>query len=122
MIKEELLGEDIAFYPIQGNHDVWPVNVQDFTHSNSNKLINGYAPVWSDWLGLDATTEFKKYGYYSTSLKFKDGTSIGNTWVIGLNTQACNTHNLYLLKNRYDPGNQLEWLERELNRIESING
>lgn len=27
MVKEELAGENIAFYPIHGNHDVFPVNV-----------------------------------------------------------------------------------------------
>lgn len=105
MIKEELAGEDIQFYPIQGNHDVWPVNVQDFSTPYSDPVINGYAPSWADWLDAEALNEFKRYGYYSTQLKYKDGTPVsGNTYVIGLNTQACNILNLLLLKNRYDPG------------------
>jgi hypothetical protein len=45
-----------------------------------------------------------------------------NTYVIGINTQACNTNNILLLKNRYDPGNQLAWLESELKMIEAAGG
>ena len=62
------------------------MNVQDFTHANSNSLINGYAPAWADWLGEVPITEFKRFGYYSKRLTYKDGTPIGNTWVLGLNT------------------------------------
>lgn len=122
MIKEELAGENIAFYPIQGNHDVWPVNVQDFSKPNSNAAINGFSPVWEDWLDSSAMTQFKKYGYYSMPLKYKDGTLIGNTKVIGLNTQACNVLNWYLLVNRYDPGDHLAWLEQELHSLEQSGG
>lgn len=62
------------------------MNVQDFTSPNSNTVINGYAPAWADWLGIEAINQFKKYGYYSKRLTYKDGTAIGNTWVIGINT------------------------------------
>lgn len=55
-------------------------------------------------------------------LKKKDGTPIGKTRVIGLNSQACNLLNLYLMKNKYDPGQQLEWLENELKELEAIGG
>jgi hypothetical protein len=30
--------------------------------------------------------------------------------------------NWWLIKNRYDPGNQIEWLQAELEALEAING
>lgn len=102
---------------------MWPVNIQDFSKPYSDAVINGYAPSWLDWLGPETIDEFKRFGYYSTKLKYKDGSLVsGNTYVIGINTQACNTLNLMLLKNRYDPGNQLAWLESELKSIEAVGG
>jgi hypothetical protein len=41
----------------------------------------------------------------------KDGRVFENTKVIGINTNSCNNQNWYLLKDRYDPGNQIAWLE-----------
>jgi hypothetical protein len=39
-------------------------------------------------------------------LKYKDGTDVApNAKVIGLNTQAAQNLNFYLMKNKYDPGN-----------------
>jgi len=38
------LGPDskIQVYPIHGNHDTWPVNVEDFSKPNSNYPINHF--------------------------------------------------------------------------------
>lgn len=36
MIQMALQGTNISVYSIQGNHDTWPVNVQDFSEPNSN--------------------------------------------------------------------------------------
>ena len=43
IIKSYLDDSNITVYPIQGNHDTWPVNVQDFSKPNSNYQINGIA-------------------------------------------------------------------------------
>ena len=76
IIKEELAGMDIQFYPIVGNHDVWPVNVQDFTYPGTDPSINGYAPSWAGpgWLDVAAMQVFTQYGYYSMPLQLKNGT------------------------------------------------
>ena len=29
---QDIFGDDFMVYPLQGNHDVWPVNVQTFTN------------------------------------------------------------------------------------------
>jgi hypothetical protein len=57
------------------------------------------------------------YGYYSKVMPFnKKGK------VIGLNMQACNDLNWWMLDNRIDPGHQLQWLDTELAQIEKDEG
>ncbi len=74
MIKEELSDLDMAIYPIHGNHDTWPCNVQDFDKPYDNKAIDTFAKHWSGWLDKDAIKVYRKYGYYSTPMRLKDGT------------------------------------------------
>jgi len=38
----------IDFFPALGNHDVWPINVEDLTKPNSNWDIN---MIKEDWVG-----------------------------------------------------------------------
>lgn len=38
-----------------------------------------------------------------------------------MNTQACNNENWELIKNRYDPGNEIAWLQTELDNCEKNN-
>ena len=40
IIKDAVEGQDITVVPILGNHDTWPVNIQDFSKPNSNYPIN----------------------------------------------------------------------------------
>jgi sphingomyelin phosphodiesterase len=113
---------NITVYPIQGNHDTWPVNVQDFTQVGSNVPINGFSDTWLEWLGPEVLANFTQYGYYSKVLTLKDGREFNNTRVIGINTQACNNMNWWLIKDRYDPGFEIEWLQTQLAELEAING
>jgi hypothetical protein len=53
---------------------------------------------------------FEKWGYYSATLKLKDGRVFPSTKVIAINTQACNNENWELIKDRYDPGDEITWL------------
>ena len=41
--------------------------------------------------------------------------------MIAINTEACYNANFFLLNSRYDPGNQLSWLEAKLAQME-MNG
>jgi len=77
---------NISVYPIQGNHDTWPVNVQDFSAEYINEPINGFSGTWADWLDKETLSQFAQYGYYSTPLKLKDGRVYPNTKIIGINT------------------------------------
>jgi len=49
-IQEKLKNTNISMFPIQGNHDTWPVNVQDFEEPYSHIQINSLAPLWLEWL------------------------------------------------------------------------
>ena len=42
--------------------------------------------------------------------------------MISLNTQPWNTNNWYSLGSKYDPGNELTWLEETLYNIEATSG
>lgn len=57
-IKSAFAGKNIPVYPATGNHDTWPVNVEDFSTPNSNYPINHFVDDWAEWLGPDAATEF----------------------------------------------------------------
>ena len=120
MLKEAM-GEDtkVQFYPSLGNHDTWPVNVQDFSTPNANYPINHIKGNWTakNWLSSEQAEIFSKYGYYSKPLPFNPKGK-----VISLNTQACNDLNWWLFENREDPGHQIEWLENELSQLEADGG
>lgn len=91
---KQVFGEaPIQVFPIQGNHDTWPVNVQDFSDKKINIPINTYKVLWEDWLDKDTVEKYEDYGYYSQTLKLKDGTVYENTKILGLNLQSCNNMN-----------------------------
>lgn len=121
-LKDSLgTNSSIQVFPIQGNHDTWPVNVQDFSAPNQNWAINHFKDSWNDknWLSADETEVFAQYGYYSKPFPFNEKGK-----VIGVNMQACNDLNWWLLadKDRSDPGHQIEWLENELLELEKAEG
>lgn len=120
LIQEHFRGTNIPVFAIHGNHDTWPINIQDFSQSYSNIQINALAPLWYEWLSPEAVVKFAEHGYYSEYLKFKDGRVSNTTKVIAMNTQVCIYLNWNLIKNRYDPGNFLTWLEEELLTLEKL--
>lgn len=99
----EVLGSDsqIPIYPTMGNHDTWPVNVEDFSKPENNYAINGIKPLWtqSTFLTAEEAETFGKYGYYSKPFPFNPKGK-----VISLNMQACNDLNWWLMVDRQDPG------------------
>ena len=58
MIQEHFDDTNVSVYPIHGNHDTWPVNVEDFSSPNSNININGFAELWLDWLNAETVAQF----------------------------------------------------------------
>ena len=89
-IKDAFKGLDIPIYPTLGNHDTWPVNVEDFSAPNTNYPINHIKDTWTDWIGADAVAKFGEWGYFSVPFKLPGGKVVENSRVISLNTQAGN--------------------------------
>jgi sphingomyelin phosphodiesterase len=125
MIKEKLEGTDITVFPIHGNHDTWPVDIEDFSEAakGKNYEFNHFKQYWADWLDEDAMNKYSEYGYYSMDFKLKNGTKLPEgSKLIAYNTQTCDSHNWYLLSDRHDPAHQYEWLEQELLSVEKAGG
>lgn len=36
----------IQWFPVQGNHDTWPVNIQDFSKPGINYAVNHLKETW----------------------------------------------------------------------------
>mmetsp|Transcript_12878 Transcript_12878/g.21785 ORF Transcript_12878/g.21785 Transcript_12878/m.21785 type:complete len:144 (+) Transcript_12878:840-1271(+) len=87
----------IDIFPSLGNHDTWPVNVQDFSAPYINDPINHLKDTWNakNWLSEEEIEVFSRYGYYSKPFKFNPKGK-----VISTNMQSCNNLNWWLLSDR----------------------
>lgn len=68
----DTFGDDIYVYPLMGNHDTFPVNVQSF--SVESNVFNNLSHVLSYWLHNDTLETFKKAGYYAQYFEIKGAT------------------------------------------------
>jgi hypothetical protein len=85
--------------------------------------LNSYADYWTDLIGREAAQQYRKFGYYSTDFVIEDFRRLTrHTKIIGINTMTCSITNFGMMKARYDPADQLKWLESELTHIEEKNG
>ena len=75
MMVETFNGTNITVIPIEGNHDVWPSNMQDFSVPYGSPFVLDYAEMWQSagWLTNEDLVIFRKYGYYSKFLTLVDG-------------------------------------------------
>lgn len=91
-----------------------------------NEAMNQWLPTWKDWFDPDMSQwdQFLDWGYYSMPLVDKQGKPIGkaNTKMISLNNNICYQFNWETMTMYSDPGNQLQWFEKELLNIEAKNG
>lgn len=98
---------NITIIPLQGNHDHYPSNIQDFSIGEGKNQIDTYAEMWlsAGWLKAAEYDTFRKYGFYSKNLTLNNGKNYLNTTILAINTMACYYYNFEVLKSRYDPGN-----------------
>ena len=54
MLQNTFNGTNATIIPIQGNHDLWPANDQDFSKPNGVSIILDYAQLWLDAGWLDS--------------------------------------------------------------------
>jgi len=123
-LNETFKDEKVKIFPCMGNHDTWPVNVEDYSVEGGNDIIKQYRTFWEAWLGKDGADVFEKWGYYSIDFNDFDGAAMGpdGSKVIALNTQSANTDNWWIFGQRSDPGGVIAWLEAELSAIEKAGG
>lgn len=117
--------DGIAVYPAIGNHDTYPQDFFDLSKPRNSEAYNGWSWQWQHFIkDSNALRTFLDYGYYSTTLKKADGSLLGNkeTRIISLNTNVCYVYNFENFVTFSDPGNQLVWLENELEEIERSDG
>ncbi len=74
LIKSVFQNESVAFYPIHGTHDTSINGGFDFEEPNENKEVGVFADAWAEWMDETAVKQYKRYGYYSSNLKFANGT------------------------------------------------
>jgi hypothetical protein len=44
----------MAIYPALGNHDLFPLNIYDFTAAGINQEVEDYKSSWESFLDADA--------------------------------------------------------------------
>jgi hypothetical protein len=45
----------MPIYPCPGNHDTWPVNIEDFNKGpDADADIHEFTHMWQDWIGEEA--------------------------------------------------------------------
>jgi hypothetical protein len=97
---------DVTIIPINGNHDLFPANNQDFSKGENLTEFVSYGLLWKNmgWLTEQEQLQYKKYGFYSKNFSLKNRKAYPNTRIIAINTMSCYVWNFELLKSRYDPG------------------
>ena len=87
LIKAAFVNTDITVLPIQGNHDTFPLNIEDFSSPGINYPINHFKDSWRDWLTEEAIETYGKFGYYSMPIILRNGKQMPlGSRVIGINT------------------------------------
>eukprot|EP00826_Nyctotherus_ovalis_P057883 TRINITY_DN7929_c0_g2_i14.p1 TRINITY_DN7929_c0_g2~~TRINITY_DN7929_c0_g2_i14.p1 ORF type:complete len:191 (-),score=30.79 TRINITY_DN7929_c0_g2_i14:796-1368(-) len=100
-------------YGVLGSHECYPPSQFNvFNESEERWLTEEFAKALKHWYTEDAYNTTKKYGYFSQLYK---NTKLR---IIGLNTQANDYKNVYLISNATDPLRQIAWLEQELSKSE----
>lgn len=110
-------------YPIQGNHEFSPMNLQDLSEEN-NMVIDMISNVWRDWMTPDVYEQFRKKSFYDNlasnhpkateELKSK----MEGTRIIAMNLQSCYFFNFYLFSELGDELHELDWLEKTFREME----
>ena len=115
---------DSIVFPIHGNHEFNPMNVQDFRKKDKDLVINLVGNAWKLWLTPEVKNEYISKSYYSynatthpnANSEFKR--KMGKTRIIGFNSQNCYFYNFELMNVDNDPAQQLEWFENLLREME----
>jgi sphingomyelin phosphodiesterase len=112
-----------VIFPIQGNHESNPMNLQNF--EREDPVVDNLAEAWSDWMTPKVKEGFLSKSYYwydpishpKSNPKFEQ--KMEKTKIIALNTQNCYNVNFELIGELNDPGQEFTWLEKTLREMEA---
>jgi sphingomyelin phosphodiesterase len=104
-------------YPIFGNHECFPADECDLRNESYTWLTTQLSQTWTElgWLDNQSANSFIHNSFYSIYNQEH------NLKIISIDTQACNTGDVYLLYDPTDPMGQLAWLRGELSAAEQNN-
>ena len=112
-MKKRFNNSKLTVYPIDGNHECFPVNTFDYNSGREDPLRIAFSESWKDWIGEEAAAQVRKNVFYSSyHPKY-------NIRVIAMDTNTCPDGNYFLLENPTDPGGMLSWLKDQLHDAES---
>lgn len=119
----DIYAPNATLYPIHGNHEFDPMNVQDFS-LEIDPVINIVADSWKEWMTEDAYRQYKENTFYSMmasdhpDITPEFAKKMEKTRIIGYNSQNCYIYNFFTIGQHNDPMHQLEWLENLLRQME----
>jgi len=122
LILERIFEKSVVF-PIHGNHEFAPFNIQDMSKKNSEE-VELIADAWKDWMTPEVYQEFIHHSYFSYDAKTHPKASeefkrkMDKVRIISINTQNCYTFNFKLIGEYNDPGQEFNWLENLLRQME----
>ncbi|XP_049527023.1 sphingomyelin phosphodiesterase isoform X6 [Dermacentor silvarum] len=107
----------VPVFPAIGNHESHPSDSfpppEEKGEMSVAWLYGALADQWSRWLPPSATNTLRRAGYYSARLR-------PGLKIISLNTNYCDSLNVWLLINATDQAQQLSWLVNELHESETM--
>jgi len=98
-----LFGGKVPVYPVLGNHDAYP---QHQLPGKNYWVYDEVASLWAQFLPASAVKTLKEHGYYSLNINSELRLISLNTVLYYVNNKMCTSES--------DPGNQFEWLRKEL--------
>lgn len=118
---------DTVVFPIHGNHEFAPMNLQDLTFEDkeTRDAIEDISEVWEDWMTKESYDQFRNKSFYD--MKASDhpkainntiGEKLDKVRVLAVNTQSCYVFNFFRFYELGGELGELEWLEATLREME----
>ena len=110
-------------FPIHGNHEFVGMGQEDFS-MEKNPVVAILSKAWSNWLTPEVKKEYEEKSYFSYEATTHPYSNVefdrkmNKTRIICLNTESAYGFNFYVTGELNDPGQQFEWLESLLKKME----
>lgn len=118
---------DTIVFPIHGNHEFAPMNLQDLTFEDeeTREAIDNISEVWQDWMTEESYEQYRNKSFYDMkasehpkAVNTEVGKKLDNVRVLAVNTQSCYVFNFFTFYEMGGELGELEWLEATLREME----